>query len=119
MKHFTKQQLRRQNVVVLVIIALVIIACLVTHQVFDQSLRPVNPSDPAIVRVTVPRGATDKEVGVLLKQHHLVRSAYVFDYYLQTHKTTGVKAGQFKMTRKMSTPQIVRNIQKRQLAKVK
>ena len=119
MKHFTKSQLRRQNLTVLIIIALVIIGGLITHQVFNQSLRAINASDPTVVKVTIPRGATDKEVALLLKQHHLVRSAFVFDYYLQTHKTTGVKAGQFKMTRKMSTPQIVRNLQKRQMAKVK
>jgi UPF0755 protein len=52
----------------------------------------------------------------LLKKQKLVRNAYVFDYYLQTHKTQGIKAGRFYLKRSQSTPQIVEKLQQKPTA---
>ena len=41
---------------------------------------------------------------------------YVFDYYLQTHKTQGIKAGRFYLKRSQSTPQIVEKLQQKPTA---
>ncbi|WP_283583451.1 endolytic transglycosylase MltG [Limosilactobacillus difficilis] len=119
MNHFSKKQLRRQNTVVLIIIIMMVVLGLTIHQVFTARLAAVNTSDRQAIAVTIPRGATDRQVGAILKQRHLVRSAYVFDYYLETHKTHGVKAGTFHLRRTMTTPQIVAALQERQLAKTK
>ncbi|WP_295747391.1 endolytic transglycosylase MltG [uncultured Limosilactobacillus sp.] len=112
LKHFSPTQLRRQNRIVLVVIVIMVAAALTVRQVFDHSLHPVDPTDHQRVEVVIPRGATDKQVATRLKDKGLIRSALVFDYYLQTHKSDGVKAGRFVLRRSMSTPQLVSRLQK-------
>lgn len=52
-----------------------------------------------------------------MKEKQLVRSAYVFSYYLQTHKTKGVKAGKFRLAQTQSVPQIAAELQSSRAAK--
>lgn len=112
LRHFSAQQLRRQNSVVVVIIVLMIVAGIAVYQFFNHSLRPVDVHDSRRVAVVIKRGATDKQVAAQLKEKGLIRNALVFDYYLQTHKSDGVKAGRFVLRRSLSTPQLVSRLQK-------
>ncbi|MCG4778531.1 endolytic transglycosylase MltG, partial [Eggerthella lenta] len=95
MPHFTKQQIRRQNIVTLLVILILIVSGLIAHGWFNHELLPVDADDQTRRVVVIPKGTTDKQAGTLLKKQKLVRNAYVFDYYLQTHKTQGIKAGRF------------------------
>lgn len=116
MPHFTKQQLRHQNIVTIIVIAILIIGGLVIHGWFNHELLPVDTIDQTKRVVVIPKGTTDKQTGSLLKKQKLVRNAYVFDYYLQTHKTQGIKAGRFYLKRSQSTPQIVEKLQQKPTA---
>lgn len=113
MPHFTEPQIRRQNRIVLILLAILIIGGLVVHGWFNHELLPVDTSDRTPRSVKISQGMTDKQVGVLLQKKRLVRSAYVFNYYLQTHKTNGIKAGRFYLRRSQSTPQIVEKLQEK------
>jgi UPF0755 protein len=110
----TDKQLHRQNIIVIVILVFLIACGLGIHSYFNYSLRPVNSSSERIVHVKIPQGATDHQVGKILKEKQLVRSSFVCDYYLQTHKKAGVKAGTFKLKASYSTPQIVSILQEPQ-----
>lgn len=112
-----EKKLRRQNRLVLVLLALLVIAGLVIHQYFNYCLRPVAPASRQTVQVVIPKGATDHEVASLLKSHQLVKSQFVFDYYLQTHKTGGVKAGRFNLKRSATVPQLAEQLQENKAAK--
>lgn len=107
----TNEKLRRQNRIVIVILIILICCGLGIHQYFNYALRPVNPSANQVVNVKIPQGATDHQVGVILREKRLVRSSFVCDYYLQTHKESGVKAGTFKLKASYSTPQIISLLQ--------
>lgn len=108
-----EQKLKKQNRLVLVIIVLLVAAGLAIHQYFNYALRPVSSASQQRVTVT----ATDDEVARILKEKQLVRSAYVFSYYLQTHKTKGVKAGKFRLAQTQSVPQIAAELQSSRAAK--
>ncbi len=112
-----EQKLKKQNRLVVIILLLLLVAGLAIHQYFNYALRPVDLANQQRVTVTIPRGATDDEVARILKEKQLVRSAYVFSYYLQTHKTKGVKAGKFKLARTQSVPQIATELQSSRAAK--
>lgn len=105
------QQLRRQNRLVIIILIVLVCCGLGIHQYFNYALTPVNKHSQVGVAVKIPRGATDHQVGVILKEKRLVRSSFVCDYYLQTHKSSGVKAGTFKLKASYSTPQIIQILQ--------
>ena len=107
----TNEKLHRQNRVVLIILVLLTCCGLGIHQYFNYALRPVDPSANQVLSVKIPQGATDHQVGVILKKKRLVRSSFVCDYYLQTHKESGVKAGTFKLKASYSTPQFVSLLQ--------
>ena len=107
-----EQKLKKQNRLVLVILVLLVAAGLAIHQYFNYALRPVSSASRQRVTVTIPRGATDDEVARILKEKQLV-----FSYYLQTHKTKGVKAGKFRLTQTQSVPQIAAELQSSRAAK--
>lgn len=107
----TDERLRRQNRVVIAILVILICCGLGIHQYFNYALKPVDSSSKQTVRVQIPKGATDRQVSTILKSKHVVRSRFVCDYYLQTHKSSGVKAGTFKLKASYSTPQIVSLLQ--------
>ncbi|MCH3923077.1 endolytic transglycosylase MltG [Limosilactobacillus sp.] len=113
----SKEQLRRQNRIVIALVVVLIIVGLSIHQYFNYALKPVDADSKQRVTVVVPKGATDHSVAVLMKKHHLVRSQFVFDYYLQTHKTNGIKAGKFRLKRSSSIPELVMTLQENQAAK--
>lgn len=112
-----KDKLRRQNKLVVIILLILLCCALIIHRYFNYSLTPVNASSNQVVTVTIPRGATDHQVGRILKEKKVVRSAFVCDYYLQTHKTTGIKAGKFKLKASYSTPKIIKILQEPQASK--
>lgn len=110
-------RLKRQNRLVLCLVAILVLAGLAIHQYFNYSLRAVDANDHQRVTVTIPAGATDHRVARILKEHGLVRSQFVFDYYLQTHKTHGVKAGKFRLSRSATVPELAGILQQNRAAK--
>lgn len=117
MHKFSSKDIRKQNYIVLMIVILLLIVGLLVHGYFNYSLKPVSTEDATNVKVTIPKNSTDHQVSEILKQHHLVRSQYVFYYYLQTHKTHGVKAGIFNLQKNQSIPEMVVRLQESRHAK--
>ncbi|WP_283594308.1 hypothetical protein [Limosilactobacillus galli] len=109
-------QLKRQNRLVIFLIGIIVVAGLAIHQYFNYSLKPVDPSSRQRVTVVIPAGATDHRVAKIMKEHHLVRSQFVFYYYLQTHKTHGVKAGKFRLARSATVPELAGVLQQNRAA---
>ena len=110
-------RLKRQNRLVLGLIVVFVLAGLAIHQYFNYALQAVDEGDHRRVTVVIPAGATDHRVAAILKEHGLVRSRFVFDYYLQTHKTHGVKAGKFRLTLASTVPELTATLQQNRAAK--
>ena len=117
MHKFSSKEIRKQNYIVLTILILLLAVGLLVHEYFNYSLKPVSTSNSRVVKVTIPQNSTDQQVSRILKQHQLVRSRYVFYYYLQTHKTHGVKAGTFNLRSTQSIPEMVVHLQESRRAK--
>lgn len=117
MHRFSKKQIRQQNLLALVIVALFLAVGVCVHGYFNYSLTPVNKNSQKTKKVIIPRNSTDQQVSTILKRQELVRSRYVFYYYLQTHKTNGVKAGTFTLKQSQSVPEITVRLQENRHAK--
>ena len=65
MPHFTKQQIRRQNIVTLLVIVILIVSGLIAHGWFNHELLPVDADDQTRRVVVIPKGTTDKQAGTL------------------------------------------------------
>lgn len=117
MHQFSSKEIRQQNYIVLIVVAVLFMVGLIVHGYFNYSLQPVDREAQSTVKVTIPQNSTDQQVSVLLKEQGLVRSRYVFYYYLQTHKTNGVKAGTFHLKKSQSIQELTAELQESQRAR--
>jgi UPF0755 protein len=71
-------------------------------------MSPVDAEDGAKQVVTVPHGATAADIGADLQQRGLVRSGLVFRFAVEQAGVGGtLAAGDYELSRSMSTPEIV------------
>lgn len=119
MHRFSKEYIRKQNFWVTVVVIVLIVLGLGVHSYFNYSLKPVAADSHQTVKVVIPKNCTDREVAAILKRRGLVRSQYVFYYYLQTHKTHGLKAGTFYLHKSLSIQELTAHLQESQHAKKK
>ncbi|WP_251547961.1 endolytic transglycosylase MltG [Limosilactobacillus caecicola] len=117
MHRFSSKQIRKQNYIVIAVVVFLLAVGLIIHGYFNYALTPLNRQNDQTVRVHIPRNSNDQQVSAILKRAGLVRSRYVFYYYLQTHKTNGVKAGTFYLQKSQSIPEIVTHLQESTHAK--
>lgn len=117
MHRFSKEKIKKQNIIVLIILVILAVIGLVIHAYFNQCLKPVDRSDRQVRIVTIPQNTTDKGAADILHERGLVRNSYVFYYFLQTHKTHGIKAGKFKISPSQSVPEISWTIQNKNQAR--
>jgi UPF0755 protein len=69
---------------------------------------PADPADPTPVRFTVPKGATARDLGPLLRERGLVRDETRWRLYLRLSGEGGcLKAGDFELRRDMPLPRIL------------
>lgn len=117
MHQFSSKYIRKQNYIVLAILAVFVVCGLIIHGYFNHALTPVKTTSKNQVKVVIPPRSTDQQVSQILKRRGLVRSRYVFYYYLQTHKTNGVKAGTFRLKKSQSIPEMTIQLQESRHAK--
>jgi len=71
-------------------------------------LAPMDPADSSQQVVTVPQGATAADIGTDLQERGLVRSALVFRVAVeQAGVGSSLAAGEYELSRSMSTPEII------------
>lgn len=117
MHRFSSEYIRKQNYSVLIVIVILLGVGIGVHGYFNHALKPVNERSHQTVKVQIPANSTDLQVSRILKRHGLVRNRFVFYYYLQTHKTHGLKAGTFRLHKSQSIQEITETLQESQHAK--
>ena len=81
-------------------------------------LAPVDPSDGNVQTVTIPPGATAADIGTLLQSRGLVRSGLAFRLAAeQAGVGSSLAAGDYDLSRSMSTTEIVEVLAKGQVRK--
>jgi UPF0755 protein len=76
-------------------------------------MAPVDPNDTSTVVVTVPQGSTANDIGADLQQRGLVRSSLAFRFAAdQAGVGTSLAAGDYELSKSMSTPEIVQVLAK-------
>jgi peptidoglycan lytic transglycosylase G len=76
-------------------------------------MAPVDPNDPTTQVVTIQNGATANDIGTQLQQRGLVRSQLAFRYAAdQARVGSSLAAGDYELSKSMSTPEIVQVLAK-------
>ncbi|MFV0557245.1 MAG: endolytic transglycosylase MltG [Enterococcus sp.] len=100
-------------VTVLVVILLFIggiLAFSVVHFI-SSSLKPLDKSDSAKVTVEIPSGSSNKMIGEILEEEHVIKSGMVFNYYTKFNNLTGFQAGTYEFSPDMTLAKIGKNLQ--------
>ncbi len=79
---------------------------LAVRKVYDANLRPVSTS-PKSQLVTIPLGASTSEIATILKQAHLIRTSWAFEWYIRNQNLRdSLLAGTYSLRPSLSTPEI-------------
>ncbi|WP_461224465.1 endolytic transglycosylase MltG [Lacticaseibacillus suihuaensis] len=64
-----------------------------------RALQPLDDSSHAKIEVTVPMGASTGDIGTLLEQKGVIKSALVFKFYVKFHNVPSFQAGPYQFTK--------------------
>jgi UPF0755 protein len=94
--------------IVLAVFALLIIGGTVAvRYVYNQNLQPASNSQQ-VKTITVKQGATVEEIGALLEEQGLIRSAWAFKLYVSSKEVrNALQAGTYELTPSQSVAEIV------------
>lgn len=94
--------------IVLAVFALLIIgATVAVRYVYNQNLQPASNSQQ-VKTITVKQGATVEEIGALLEEQGLIRSAWAFKLYVSSKEVrNALQAGTYELTPSQSVAEIV------------
>lgn len=105
--HGTKKRWPRV-LIALIIASLLVIggAVVAIRKVYDSNLRPISASQKSQL-VTIPLGASAKEIGGILKKANLIRSSWAFEWYVRNQNLRdNLQAGTYSLRPNLSIPQI-------------
>ncbi|MEW5723737.1 MAG: endolytic transglycosylase MltG [Thermodesulfobacteriota bacterium] len=97
----------RLVIVFLILCLLALLGAGVAYLEIRTRLMPVS-AEPTKVDVTIPKGAPVLEIGRILEEHKVIRSAEAFRHYVAFKKVGHLlKAGEMVLDSSLGTPQIV------------
>lgn len=91
----------------IVALLLIISTVLVIRRTYEQNLRPVSSSEQ-IREITVPSGASVKEIAQILHDAKLIKSAWAFEWYVRNNDAReALQAGVYPLRPNQSVEEIV------------
>lgn len=93
------------------IVGILVLALIGVLAWYILSLRPIATGDVQNVRVTITQNSSPSQIGQLLKEKKVIRSATAFDVYTRIHRVHNkLQAGTFKLSPAESTSAIVKHL---------
>lgn len=88
-------------------IVVFIVSVIGIREYYFVNLKPVSNKNASSIDFTVPKGATITQIGDSLSQKHLIRSSWVFDWYVHSvNLSSKLEAGTFALSPSNSIQQI-------------
>lgn len=90
-----------------VLLGLIIAAVLVVRQTYEQNLKPVGNSEQ-VSQITIPNGASVKEIAAQLEEAKLIRASWAFEWYVRNSDALeALQAGTYPLRQNLSVQEIV------------
>lgn len=80
------------------------------HYISD-GIKPLNPADKKAKSVSIPSGASSKQIGIILEKDGVIKNATLFQYYTKFKNFTGFKSGYHNISPNMTLSAIAKNLQ--------
>lgn len=77
---------------------------------YNSLLTPVDSRDHQPVTVTIPSGASVKEIGHILEKKGLIRKAWAFEFYVKWNHFNDYRSGTYTFNKAMSAAQLMHDL---------
>lgn len=98
--------------VIALIAVLVVLVGAFGYNYVKTALQPLDRNSNKQIEVKIPVGSTNKQIGAILEEKKVIKSGFVFDYYVRTNKLASFKAGYYELKPSMSLATIAKELQK-------
>lgn len=98
--------------VIALIAVLVVLVGAFGYNYVKTALQPLDKTSNKRIEVKIPVGSTNKQIGAILEEKKVIKSGFVFDYYVKTNKLASFKAGYYELKPSMSLATIAKELQK-------
>lgn len=95
-----------------IVVILLICGLIGTKVYINSAMKPVNSAKNTQIQVKIPLGASNKKIGTILQDKKLIKSSWVFDYYIKTHNKTSFNAGYYVLKPSMNLATVVNKLEK-------
>ncbi|MHA8138383.1 endolytic transglycosylase MltG [Lactobacillaceae bacterium Scapto_B20] len=92
--------------IISILIILFVSIVVLSHNYIKTSLKPLDPNNHNKTEINIPMGASDKKIGSILQDSGIVKSGFVFDYYVKAHNITNFRSGYYEFAPSMSLDEI-------------
>lgn len=94
------------TILVLVFILVLLIGGFSFWNFWENGQKPLNTKDTTTELVEIPLGSSNKQIGVILENNKIIKSALVFNYYMKLHNQSGFQAGFYDLAPNMTLDEI-------------
>lgn len=98
--------------ILLCIAALLVLIGILGYRYVRESLQPLDKTSSQVIEIHVKSGSTTKQIGDLLQKKKVIKSGFVFDYYVKSNKMTKFKSGYYLLKASMTLKQIAQKLEK-------
>ncbi len=99
-------------IVVSVLIVTIAISGFSFYRYWQAGLKPLDSKDSQLVQVEIPIGSSNKEIGSILEESKVIKSGFVFTYYVKMNNISDFQGGYYQMSANMTLKKISKLLQK-------
>lgn len=94
------------TIVVSVLVLCIVVAGISFYFYFKAGLEPLNKENKSLIQVEIPSGTTSKGIGSILEEKKVIKSGFVFSYYIKKNNLSDFKAGYYQFSPSMTLSEI-------------
>lgn len=94
------------TIVVSVLVMCIVVAGISFYFYFKEGLEPLNKNNKSLIQVEIPSGTTSKGIGSILEDKKVIKSGFVFSYYIKKNNLSDFKAGYYQFSPSMTLSEI-------------
>ncbi len=113
-----KQEKEKENslvkkivgILVLVFVLVLIIGGISFWNFWQSGQKPLDTKDSTTELVEIPLGSSNKQIGTILEESNIIKSAVVFNYYMKLNNQSGFQAGFYDLAPNMTLDEIAKTL---------
>ncbi|WP_071131941.1 endolytic transglycosylase MltG [Enterococcus timonensis] len=93
-------------ILILVFVVVLLIGGISFWNFWQSGQKPLDTANSTTELVEIPLGSSNKQIGAVLEENKIIKSAVVFNYYMKLHNQSGFQAGFYDLAPNMTLDQI-------------